>query len=186
MIPLPLLALVVGGAAVALSMNASASATPAPTPSPEPSPTPEPTPEPEMRTEDYVAFLADYAATPYHDEILAAEQKFRLPENLLARVLWTESRFNPQAISPVGAKGIAQFMDETAQEYDVDPFDASASIVAAARYLRWLRRQVDNWSEALAAYNWGIGNIERRGIEAAPAETVAYYQAIIADSEADE
>lgn len=117
----------------------------------------------------------------YAADIRNAEQANGLPPNLLARLLWQESRYNPAAVSPVGAQGIAQFMPSTAQEYGVDVTNAQSSIEGAGRYLAWLRRQFGTWEETLAAYNWGIGNVKRKGLAAAPAETRSYYSGILAD-----
>ena len=44
----------------------------------------------------------------------AAESKYGIPPGLLVRQAWQESRFNPNAISPAGAKGLMQFMPATA------------------------------------------------------------------------
>lgn len=123
----------------------------------------------------------------YAMKISAAESAYGIPDGLLARVLWQECRWKPDVISgrvksPAGAIGIAQFMPDTAREWGVDPYDADSSIDGAGRYLRWLRRQVSSWAEALAAYNWGIGNIKKRGLSAAPAETRAYYTSILRDT----
>lgn len=115
----------------------------------------------------------------YRDAIARAEQANGLPANMLARLLWTESRYNPAAVSPAGAQGIAQFMPATARDMGIDPFEPFEAIPAAGRYLASLYRQTGSWPEALAAYNWGIGNVQRRGIAAAPAETRNYYTGIL-------
>lgn len=123
---------------------------------------------------------------PYREAIEAAEDAHGIPRNLLARLLWQESRFRPDIIdgstrSPVGAVGIAQFMPATALDEGVDPLDPFASIDAAGRYLAKLQRQTGDWKLALAAYNWGVGNVKRRGIEAAPKETRDYVAGIAGD-----
>lgn len=122
----------------------------------------------------------------YRSAIAAAEFQYSLPPGLLHRVLYQESRFRTDIIdgsvaSPAGALGIAQFMPATAAELGFDPLDAQASIYGAARYLRDLRKQTNTWAEALAAYNWGIGNVKRKGLYAAPAETKSYVASITAD-----
>lgn len=122
----------------------------------------------------------------YREAIATAETANGIPAGLLARLLWQESRYRPEIISgakrsPVGAIGIAQFMPATAAEWGVDPRDAFASIAGAGRYLAWLRARVQTWGEVLAAYNWGIGNVQRKGLARAPVETRNYYTQILAD-----
>ena len=131
-------------------------------------------------------WTAPAAAGPYLQAIGAAERTYGLPVNLLARLLWQESRYRPDVIdgrtrSPVGAAGIAQFMPATAREFGIDPLDPYQSIDAAGRYLRQLYRRFGNWREALAAYNWGQGNVSRRGLDRAPLETRNYFAAILGD-----
>lgn len=112
-----------------------------------------------------------------------ATREYGLPEKLLERVAYQESRFNPLAYNKrSGAKGMMQFMDSTAREYGLnDPYDPEQSIYAAAKYLKWLRSKTNSWAEALAAYNWGIGNLRRKGIQNAPEETREYYASITRD-----
>jgi soluble lytic murein transglycosylase-like protein len=123
------------------------------------------------------------AGLQYAQAIATAEATYSLPQNLLARQLDIESNhFDPLVISGVrksraGAIGIAQFMPDTAAELKVDPTDAGASIDAAGRYMRKLYDRFNDWRLALAAYNWGQGNVARRD-RAWPAETVAYVQKI--------
>src|SRR3989304_4879591 len=59
-----------------------------------------------------------------------------LPPMPFVRLIWKESRFNPQAVSPKGAQGIAQFMPGTAAERGLeDPFDPMTAIAESASYL---------------------------------------------------
>lgn len=117
----------------------------------------------------------------YLPAIRAAESANALPRNLLARLLWQESRYRPRAVSPAGAQGIAQFMPETAREFGIDPLDPAQAIPAAGRYLRQLHNRFGDWTAALAAYNWGMGNVARKGLARAPAETRRYYTDILGD-----
>ncbi|WP_412070532.1 lytic transglycosylase domain-containing protein [Rubrivirga sp. IMCC43871] len=75
-----------------------------------------------------------------------------------------ESGLNPHAESWAGARGLWQFMPETAADYGLDSLtvaDPVASTNAAARYLGWLARRFDgDWHLALAAYNGGVGRVE--------------------------
>jgi len=126
------------------------------------------------------------APDQYAGMIERAERENGIPPMMLERLLYQESRYRADIISgavrsPAGAVGIAQFMPATAVEMGIDPLKPEQAIPAAARYLRRLYNKFGNWSEALAAYNWGQGNVARKGIDAAPRETRNYYAQILAD-----
>jgi membrane-bound lytic murein transglycosylase MltF len=96
-------------------------------------------------------------------------------------LIWQESRFNPRAVSPAGAQGLAQFMPRIAAHYGLeDPFDPLAALPASARMLRELYDQFGNLGLAAAAYNGGSGRIQnwlaRRG--KLPEETRNYVRII--------
>lgn len=121
---------------------------------------------------------------PYQALITQAAKDNGVPLSILTWLLWKESRYNPDIIdgtirSPAGALGIAQFMPATADDEGIDPLDPAQAIPAAARYLARLYRSTGTWAQALAAYNWGIGNVQRKGLAAAPAETRDYYTTIL-------
>jgi soluble lytic murein transglycosylase-like protein len=124
---------------------------------------------------------------PYQGAIVSACAQYGVPVSILSWLLWKESRYNPAIISgakrsKVGAMGIAQFMPSTAAQIlgSADAaLDPAVAIPGAARYLSGLHASVGTWAEALAAYNWGIGNVQRKGIDAAPAETIDYYTDIL-------
>lgn len=126
------------------------------------------------------------AAAPYAEAIRAAEQRYGLPQSLLARQLMAESAYRPdvisgEKISSAGAVGIAQFMPATARDFGIDPRDPYQSIDAAGKYMRQLFDRFGDWGKALAAYNWGMGNVQRQGMARAPAETRKYVASILAD-----
>lgn len=100
-------------------------------------------------------------AAPYLAAFAASEAKYRLPPDLLNRVAYQESRYNPAAISPVGAVGLMQFMPATAAEFGIDPRNPLQSIDAAGKYLSQLYAQFKSWPLAIAAYNWGPGNMRK-------------------------
>ncbi len=92
--------------------------------------------------------------------IESSAEKYGLPKNYFARLIWKESRFDHRAISPVGAQGIAQFMPYTARERGLaDPFDIEQAIPASASYLRDLKTAFGNWGLAAAAYNAGPARV---------------------------
>jgi len=89
-----------------------------------------------------------------------------VPLELLA-VGWVESRFNPLALSPKGARGVWQFMPDTARRYGLevsadrdDRTNLSLSTQAAARHLADLYRRFGDWPLALAAYNAGADRVD--------------------------
>ena len=102
----------------------------------------------------------------YMEAIAEAERRYGLPPNLLRALIWTESRFNPMALSPAGAAGLAQLMPATARELGVkNRHDPIASIDGGARYLRDMLNRFEAVHLALAAYNAGPGAVSRaRGI----------------------
>ncbi|MEM1315706.1 MAG: lytic transglycosylase domain-containing protein, partial [Pseudomonadota bacterium] len=104
-----------------------------------------------------------------------------LPEDFLARLIWQESRFDPRAVSPAGAQGIAQFMPATAALRGLaDPFAPEQAIPASAAYLADLRGMFGNLGLAAAAYNAGEERVSRwmAGRAGLPAETRGYVHVI--------
>lgn len=126
-----------------------------------------------------------------------------LPPSLMA-VAAVESGFNPAALSPKGARGLWQLMPETARRYGLavepgrdDRLDPVKSTHAAARYMKDLYAQFQDWPLTLAAYNAGENRVERaldrRGtadfwtlsrLAALPEETRRYVPAVLAKLEA--
>lgn len=106
-----------------------------------------------------------------------AQQTYGLnaPVSTLAAMIHQESRWRPNAISPVGAQGLAQFMPRTAEWMpsvypslkNAEPFDPRWSMRAMVLYTDWLRKRIDaadnceQWAFVLSAYNGGIGWIAR-------------------------
>jgi hypothetical protein len=111
-----------------------------------------------------------------------------LPVEFFARVIWQESRFNAQAVSPKGAQGIAQFMPQTADWRGLaDPFDPIEALKNSASYLHELREKFGNLGLAAAGYNAGPGRVSAwlAGRRTLPDET-RNYVAIITGWTVDE
>ncbi|MER8707843.1 lytic transglycosylase domain-containing protein [Mesorhizobium sp. M0323] len=85
-----------------------------------------------------------------------------LPRDFFARLIWKESRFDPNAVSPVGAEGIAQFMPGTAKMRGLaNSFDIEQAIPASAKYLAEMKSGFGNLGLAAAAYNAGESRVTR-------------------------
>ncbi|HYJ21398.1 MAG TPA: transglycosylase SLT domain-containing protein [Solirubrobacterales bacterium] len=127
------------------------------------------------------ATLPGFVPSRFREPLLAAARRWSVPAALLAAQLMAESNFNPFAVSPAGAQGIAQFMPATAAAYGlVDPFDPVAAIDAQAHLMSDLIRQLGSPELALAGYNAGPGAVE--GCHCIPPypETQAYVTRILA------
>src|SRR5918993_2369923 len=105
-----------------------------------------------------------------------------LPEEFFTRLIWQESRFDPAAVSPAGAQGIAQFMPQTAAMRGLaNAFEPLEALRESAGYLRELRTTFrGNLGLAAAAYNAGPGQVEAWliGRRRLPFETQAYVRII--------
>ncbi|ASC10489.1 TPA: transglycosylase SLT domain-containing protein [Klebsiella pneumoniae] len=112
------------------------------------------------------------------------EGKYGLPAGLLSSVAATESGGDPYAVSPKGAKGPFQFMDGTARDLGLkgmDVYDPHKSSDAAARYLRFLLDATGgDLEKTLASYNWGLGNVQKKGMDNLPSETRNYVPKVMA------
>ncbi len=125
----------------------------------------------------YKSLATETTSQPPLDDIIdRAANRYGVDQELIRAVIRTESGFNPDAVSPVGAQGLMQLMPETAKDLGVDnPFDAEQNVMGGTRYLRQLMdRYEGDLDRTLAAYNWGMGNVERRGLEQMPRETRNY------------
>lgn len=94
--------------------------------------------------------------------ITASARRYGIDPRVLEMICFVESRFRPEVISPKGARGLMQFMPETAARYGLqNPHDPKAAIDAAAHYLRDLLEKFGGRVElAVAAYNAGEGAVD--------------------------
>ena len=115
---------------------------------------------------DYVQRMTERGGR-YLFHVVEEIEKRGMPTEL-ALLPFIESAFNPQAMSVARASGMWQFMPATGKDFDLkqnlfrdDRRDVLASTRAALDYLQMLQRQFGDWQLALAAYNWGQGNVQR-------------------------
>jgi soluble lytic murein transglycosylase-like protein len=123
---------------------------------------------------------SSFRRASYLPHVYAAEVRYALPTGLLDALVWTESRYNPLAVSHVGAAGLGQLMPATARELGVtNRFDPVSNIDGAARYLRQMLDRFGVVHLALAAYNAGPGAVTRAGGIPRNGETPAYVRNVL-------
>ena len=116
----------------------------------------------------------------YSEHVRALAQRFDLSPALIEALVWQESRWRADAVSPVGARGLAQLMPGTARDLGVDPRDPFANLEGGARYLReQLDRFDGDLERALAAYNAGPGRVITAGGIPRIRETQHYVAAVM-------
>jgi hypothetical protein len=124
--------------------------------------------------------LPSFVPARWAPAISRAAQRWNVGAALLAAQLFQESHFNPFARSNAGAKGIAQFMPDTAKSYNLtDPFDGDAAILAQAHLMHDLLAQFGSVPLALAAYNAGPRRVAQCGCIPPIPETTAYVASIL-------
>jgi soluble lytic murein transglycosylase-like protein len=127
-----------------------------------------------------VALSARAIPATYAAKVAELAERFDLSPALIEALVWQESRWRSNAVSPVGARGLAQLMPGTARELGVDPADPFANLEGGARYLRaQLDRFDGDLEKALAAYNAGPGRVVRAGGIPRIRETQTYVAAVM-------
>lgn len=123
---------------------------------------------------DFSAYRGEYLA-----DAKAAARRHAVPEEIFLRLVQQESGWNPAAVSPKGATGLAQLMPGTADLLGVDIDDPLQNLEGGARYLRMMYDRFGSWRLALAAYNAGPEAVEQHGGIPPYEETRAYVKAIL-------
>jgi Transglycosylase SLT domain/D-alanyl-D-alanine carboxypeptidase/Putative Flp pilus-assembly TadE/G-like len=127
------------------------------------------------------AGLPSFVPARFRAPLLRAAAHWNVSAALLAAQLMAESNFNPFAVSPAGAQGIAQFIPSTAASYGLaDPFDPVKAIDAQAHLMSDLIREFGSPQLALAAYNAGPAPVAACHCVPAIPETTAYVSRILA------
>lgn len=115
------------------------------------------------------------AGLPFSAQIEAAAEAGGIEAELLHAVVHAESAYNPRAVSPKGALGLAQLMPSTARQYGVhDALKPADNLRASARHLRDLMDHFGDIQLVLSAYNAGAGAVKKYGGVPPYAETRAY------------
>jgi hypothetical protein len=126
------------------------------------------------------AALPAFVPDRFAPMLARAAQRWNVSAALLAAQIHQESGFNPAAVSPAGAQGIAQFMPATGRSYGLrNPFDPQQSIDAQAHMMRDLLRRFGSVPLALAAYNAGSGAVASCMCIPRIPETIAYVASIL-------
>jgi Transglycosylase SLT domain len=126
----------------------------------------------QIRAADRTAYAADVCKLLDENAVRSG-----LPVNFFTRLIWRESIFDDQAVSPVGAEGIAQFMPGTAKLRGLkNSFDYREALPASAGYLAFLKEKFGNLGLAAAAYNFGEDGTAKwlSGNRSLPDETEDY------------
>jgi hypothetical protein len=124
--------------------------------------------------------VPSFVPSRFREPILRSAARWNVSAALLAAQLLVESNFDPNAVSPAGAQGIAQFMPGTAASYGLkDPFDPEQAIDAQAHLMSDLLRQFHSIPLALAAYNAGPGAVAACDCVPPYPETQAYVARIL-------
>lgn len=125
-------------------------------------------------------FQSNFQRMTFLADVHAAEARFGLPHGLLDALIWTESRYNPTAVSSAGAAGLGQLMPGTAKDLGVrNRFDPQSNIQGAASYLRQMLDRFGVVHLAVAAYNAGPGAVSRLGRIPLNGETPEYVQNVL-------
>ncbi len=125
-----------------------------------------------------------YTRSELENMLRAVARRYGIDERIAVAQIQQESGFRPNATSPAGAQGIAQFMPGTWARFGSgSPYDPAAAFEAWGRLMSYLlRRYNNNYSLALAAYNAGEGNVAKYNGVPPFTETRNYVRIILANA----
>lgn len=142
-----------------------------------------------LKNYKYHAQISTVGNNKYNSLILKYAKNYDIDPNLIKAIIRQESQFNPNAESRIkknnkwvsGAQGLMQLMPDTAKQQGVNnPFDPEENIKGGVKYFKsLLDRYNGNVEKALAAYNWGLGNLDKKGLNEAPKETKEFIPKVL-------
>lgn len=132
-----------------------------------------------IEADDEATAVAGAQRWDHEDFTISESERLGVDPNLALRQLGQESRFNPAAVSPKGARGLMQLMPETAKDLGVDPDDPYQNITGGLTYFKQMRDKFGSDDLALAAYNAGPGAVEKYGGIPPYRETQNYVRSIL-------
>lgn len=133
----------------------------------------------QLKKDNYIPFKLNLPKN-ISDIIQKASDIYKVPKKLIESVIKAESNFNNYAVSPKGALGLMQLMPQTAIQFGVtNAFDPAQNIMAGTKYLSSLMQNLGSVPLALAAYNAGLGNVEKYNGIPPFKETKEYVQKVI-------
>jgi TP901 family phage tail tape measure protein len=126
------------------------------------------------------ASTGSYSGT-YSNIINKASSAYGIDANLIAAIIQQESSFNPNSKSPAGAMGLMQLTSDSWSDFGSgDIWDAYDNIMAGTKeFATYLKKYGGDIKTALAAYNWGPGNVDRKGLGNMPSETQDYIPKVL-------
>ncbi len=144
---------------------------------------PQPVAPPELQRGDDGSSLfgvppSNLADSPYAELVAKYAKKRNLDPALVHQLILAESQYDPNAVSPKGAKGLMQLMDGLSSKFNIDPFDPESNINVGTQYLAEMLSRFQSVDLALAAYNAGPGAVEKYNGIPPYAETQNYVSRI--------
>lgn len=129
-------------------------------------------------SQDYKSY---YTSDEFNDIIEEAASANNVSSSLIKAMIKVESNFNPNAVSPKGAKGLMQIMPGTMRDLNIEnPFNPYENVMGGSKYIRGLLRRFNNeLTLALAAYNAGPGMVEKYNNIPPFEETIGYVQKVL-------